>query len=340
MNRFAQLCCVIAALAGLAACSEQFQPSAYEANDVSEVSTQGAAGDPAPEPVLEMSAEMQEAPPLEELMAREPIALGVELPEELLIAKKIVGADNRKRVTNTKVKPYSTIASLIVTFPSAPSRPGLCTGSLIAADAVLTAAHCVYDVKQGGWASSMRVVPGAFPNSAGKTQLPYGSASAVRSFAPAEYRATGSFWQKEPFDYAVVRIGTGLAKAPGIRAFGVLSGPRVSRPITLVGYHVDKCANASPCVPGKSGFIMHKSSDMIRELLPAGAASYTLFNHYADSIAGASGSPIVSDGTFANTIFALHVAGFRNDSSTSWNMGVLLTKSAVTNIKSWAGRKL
>lgn len=345
MNRVAQLCCVIAAIAGIAACDESFRaqaPQAFEAPALD--ASQGAAGDPAPEPVLEMSADFEEAAPLEELMAREPVALGVELPEdlpkELLIPKKIVGNDNRKVVTNTRVKPYSTIASLVVTFPADPSRVGLCTGSMIAADAVLTAAHCVYDAKQGGWASSMRVIPGAYPNTAGKTQAPFGSASALRAFAAADYRATTKFWEKEPHDYAVVRVGAGLKGAYGKRAYGSMSAPKLSRPITLAGYHVDKCAGTAACVPGRSSFIMHKSSDKIRELLPSAAKGPTLFNHYADSMAGASGSPLVSDGELANTIFAVHVAGFRNDSAATWNMGVFLTPTAINNIKSWAGRAL
>lgn len=342
MNRVASSCCILAALAGLVACSsEPLQPDpAFDTVPAAPVATEGAAGNPAPTPELEMSAALEDAEPVEALMAQGPAALGVELPPDLEISKKIVGADNRARVANTKVSPYATVATLIVTFPRDPSRPGMCTGSMIAADAVLTAAHCVYDAKLGGWARSMRVIPGAYPNSAGKTQQPFGSASALRAFAPSAYRATTSFWQREPYDYAVVRVGAGFGKAPLTRAFGALSSPKVGRPITLVGYHVDKCAGSAACVPGSSSFIMHKSTDTIRELLPAGAVRSTLFNHYADSMAGASGSPIVADGSFANTIFAVHVAGFRNDATGTWNMGVLLTADAVTNIKSWAGRKL
>ena len=70
---------------------------------------------------------------------------------------------------------------------------------------------------------------------------------------------------------------------------------------------------------------MHQSKDTIRELLPVDAKSFTLFNHYADSNGGASGSPLVSDGAFADTIFAVHIAGFRDINANSWNMGVLLT---------------
>jgi len=340
MSQFARRMGVLAICAWTVGCTEQSEHVAWPRLQVEAEQAEGAAGNPAPEPGEDVaSADFEEAESLEDLMAQAPIPLGVELPEELVIEKKIVGTDDRKRVTNTRVRPYSTIATLIVQFPDG-SRPGLCTGSLIASDALLTAGHCVYSVKHGGWARSMRVIPGAFPNTAGVTQAPFGSASALRGFVPTAYRDETTFWAREPHDYGVVRIGAGLHGSPGVRAFGVLSSPRVGRAVTLAGYHGDKCAGAVRCVPSSSSFIMHQSNDKIRELLPAGAKSFTLFNHYADSNGGASGSPLVADGAFADAIFAVHIAGFRDINANSWNMGVLLTPTIVTNIKSWAGRAL
>jgi V8-like Glu-specific endopeptidase len=340
MSHFARRICVLAICAWTAGCTEQSEQVAWPRLQVEAEQAQGAAGNPAPEPGKDAaSAAFEEAEPLEDLMAQAPIPLGVELPEDLIIEKKIVGTDDRKRVANTRTKPYSTIATLIVQFPDG-SRPGLCTGSLIASDAVLTAAHCVYSFKNGGWARSIRVIPGAFPNTAGVLQAPFGSASARRGFVPNAYQDASTFWAREPHDYGVVRIGAGLHGAPGVRAFGVMSSPRVGRAVTLAGYHGDKCAGTARCSPSSSSFVMHQSKDTIRELLPAQAKSFTLFNHYADSNGGASGAPLISDGAFADTIFAVHVAGFRDINANTWNMGVLLTPAAVTNIKSWARRAL
>jgi V8-like Glu-specific endopeptidase len=334
MNRSLRRVCAFAIVAWASGCTAPLQgePDAdFEG---------GAAGNPANEfGEAEASADFEEAETLEQLMAREPMALGVELPEDLVIEKKIVGGDSRVRVADTRARPHSTIATLIVQFPDAP-KPGLCTGSLIASDALLTAAHCVYNAKFGGWARSMRVVPGAFPSLAGVTQQPFGSASGKRGFVPEAYRAAKTFWAREPYDYAVVRIGHGLLGAPGVRAFAALASPTLGRAITLTGYHGDKCAGGGRCVPGSSSFVMHTSKDSIRELLPTDAARFTLFNHYADSNGGASGSPIVSDGDYANTIFAVHVAGFHDINAASWNMGILLTPTSVTNIKSWMTHEL
>jgi V8-like Glu-specific endopeptidase len=219
-----------------------------------------------------------------------------------------------------------------------PHRDLRAADGALASDALLTAAHCVYNVKFGGWARTMRVVPG--PSLAGVTQQPFGSASAKRGFVPEAYRAAKTFWAREPYDYAVVRVGAGLVGAPGVRAFAALPSPMLGRAIRLTGYHGDKCAGNVRCTPGSSSYVMQQSKHEIRELLPTDAARYTLFNHFADSNGGASGSPIISDGDYANTIFAVHVAGFQDINAASWNMGVLLTPTSVTHIKSWIRQTL
>jgi V8-like Glu-specific endopeptidase len=337
MKRFGQLSVTTLALAGAIACQSQAERS--HTNVIHDGALEGAAGNPAPWLQDDEGAELHEAEEVETLLAKGPMPRGVRLPDDLLIDKKIVRNDNRVRVNHTRKAPYSSIAMLLVTFPNAPD-PGLCTGSLIAADAVLTAAHCVFDATLGGFARSVRVIPGAYPSASGVLEQPYGSASGLRAFAPDAYRSAKKFWDREPHDYAVIRLGPGLKGAFTTRAYGVGGNVGVDRPVKLVGYHVDKCFGKAECIPGSSAFIMHISNDRIREMLPTGVASQTVFNHYADTNAGSSGSPILSDGAEANRIFALHVAGFLGAANNTWNMGVLLTPKAVKSIESWAGRAL
>lgn len=332
MDRVTRVLGVVAVLATGAACQDRRPPDGE--TSWSEV-PEGAAGNPAPWIDESTGAELEEAPSLEELLALRPQPRGIEPPADVLIDKKIVRNDNRVRVNHTRKAPYSSVVMLLMTFPKE-SLPGLCSGSMISSDAVLTAAHCVFDAKLGGFATSMRVVPGAYPNEAGITQQPFGSASAVRAFAPDAYRSAKTFWDREPHDYAVVRVGPGLKGAFATRAYGVMADPTVGRPVKVVGYHVDKCFGKAACEPGASSFIMHISNDQMRELLPEGSADPTLFNHYADTMAGSSGSPIVSDGAEINSIFALHVAGFRGDTDNTWNMGLLLSPKAVKSIENWA----
>lgn len=338
MKRLCSLC-AIAVLLAVAGCAEMPDDHSQATNETTigaNRSKTGTAGDPAPLPAeVEESPLMREAPPADELLALEPEALGVELPPDIVIEKKVVGADDRQPVAQTTIKPYSAIATLLITFPKA-AKPGLCTGSLVAADAVLTAAHCVYNQAKGGWATSMRVIPGAYPDANDRTVRPFGSASALRSFTPAEYRSETTFWGREPHDYAVVRIGKGILGA-SMRGYASMARPTVGMPVKLVGYHGDKCAGDARCLPVTSSFIMQVSTDSIRQVLEANPEP-RIFNHYADSNGGASGSPLVSSGAFSNVIFAVHVAGIRTESGATWNMGVLLTPQAVSNIESWVRR--
>jgi glutamyl endopeptidase len=275
---------------------------------------------------------LDEAPPTDVLMARGVEPLRVDIPADIsrsiVVEKKVIGADNRKPIADTKVKPYSTIATLLISFPGTKAT-GLCTGSMIGADAVLTAGHCVYNAKYGGFASNIRVIPGTYPNASGKPAEPFGSTSGRKLYVPSAYRSATSFWQREPHDYAVVRIHAALGTKTGVRTVTTMATPKVGRFVRLTGYHGDLC-KAPPCTPTGDAFIMHTSTDQIRQLFTG------VFNHYADSFGGSSGAPLTSDGVDAGKIFAVHVAGLANPSTgAEWNMGVLITKTAYTNIQTW-----
>ena len=83
--------------------------------------------------------------------------------------ESIIGTDDRVKVNNTQVYPWHCICSLLITAQSGAQYIG--TGWLVAPRLVLTAGHCVYMSDEGGWVSSIEVMPGR--NGA---QKPYGSA--------------------------------------------------------------------------------------------------------------------------------------------------------------------
>jgi V8-like Glu-specific endopeptidase len=57
--------------------------------------------------------------------------------------------------------PFRAVVGLLIKFPLTPSNKAhSCTGSLIGGKHVLTAGHCVFKSSEGGWATSIRAMPG------------------------------------------------------------------------------------------------------------------------------------------------------------------------------------
>jgi len=70
----------------------------------------------------------------------------------------VFGDDDRVRVGDTTSFPFSAVCKLRVSYPSGKAAMG--SGVLVGATTVLTAGHVVYQDDDGGWASSIEVIPG------------------------------------------------------------------------------------------------------------------------------------------------------------------------------------
>jgi V8-like Glu-specific endopeptidase len=69
--------------------------------------------------------------------------------------------EDRVWQTPTTSFPFRAVVGLHIKFPLTPSdKAKACTGSLIGDKHVLTAGHCVFLSSQGGWATSIRAMPG------------------------------------------------------------------------------------------------------------------------------------------------------------------------------------
>lgn len=109
----------------------------------------------------------------------------------------IFGKDDRVKVTNTTTYPYNVVCSLEMTFPNGKVFIG--SGAFISYQTVLTAGHCVYDKANGGWARSIKVMPGRNGSS-----LPYGY-----GYATGLNSVTG--WTKNgdrAYDYGTINMGS------------------------------------------------------------------------------------------------------------------------------------
>src|SRR5688500_6819277 len=95
---------------------------------------------------------------------------------------------------------------------------GNCSGTLIGAATVITAAHCVYDHEAGGWASGVWFFPGATSVS----NLPFGSyqwadANVLRGFIDNYQGHYGSVME---WELAVITLQPGATDADAGDALG------------------------------------------------------------------------------------------------------------------------
>lgn len=211
----------------------------------------------------------------------------------------IIGADSRIHIASTTAWPYRTIVYLRAFFPKL--APGFFlqgTGTLVAADTVLTAGHVIYDTKYGGYASRIEVVPAYNRGTA-----PYGTATSVRLFTAPGFTGTGA----ATADYGAIKLNTPIGTKTGWLALG--SGAQVGQRLTLSGYSGD--------LNGVLGSMTG----------PVTAVANTLGYYTMDSAAGASGSPVYDA---AAQIRIIHAFG-----SATINGGAIITAARSSQILAW-----
>jgi glutamyl endopeptidase len=116
----------------------------------------------------------------------------------------VIGADDRVLITPTTSYPWRANVKLFIRQPN--NTNWVCSGALIAAKYVLTAGHCVFMATQGGWASSIQVVPGL-----DGTYRPYGSAWAtfMRSYTGWTQSADSNH------DFALITLDRAIGNTTG-----------------------------------------------------------------------------------------------------------------------------
>ncbi len=204
------------------------------------------------------------------VQARANAARGITPPEEPATGQRIIGTDERQRVTNTQLTPYKAICKIEMTFPKG-NR--VATAEFVHPRVLLSNAHCVYSASLGGWAKSIKVLPGLNGNG---TTPPYGSQYAARFAVPPEW--TSGQEGNRDFDMSwIILPDRTLFNRVGF-AFGyqtTADSTLASSKLNMSGYHGDK--------NGQQWFQYAGGNQQV---------SASRFIHYLDTTGGSSGSPM------------------------------------------------
>jgi len=135
-----------------------------------------------------------------------------------LIKVFVFGNEDRVRQTPTTPFPFRAVVKLLVKFPNTlPGTATGCTGSLIGGKHVLTAGHCVFQSGKGGWATSIKVIPGfdTIPPFDKDEIEPFGDASMVKRWSSTGWVNDGN-WPDD--DWGLITLN----KTFNVGSFGLI----------------------------------------------------------------------------------------------------------------------
>lgn len=237
---------------------------------------------------------------------------GVRSVEDQKSTSSIVGDDERTRVTPCTSQPYQWIVSLLMRFPNDQLYKG--SGSIVligGGDArtrvVLTCAHNLYSVRNGGYAVEVTVTPAKDGASA-----PYGS----YTVKPVDFKVAPEYLSSEDkrFDYAAIFLTAGPTNKFGFGYAALGDDELKGRIVETAGYSADKPDGT-----------MWLSGGLVT------AVDAVRFYYTNDTMGGASGSPVWTWATHNFVLVGIHGLGH-----TTFNSCRRLDKALIDRVITWS----
>ncbi|WP_210123628.1 trypsin-like serine protease [Staphylococcus sp. GDX8P106P-2] len=152
------------------------------------------------------------------------------LPIEYTLDNKIervIGTDQRIKVSNFKSTPYKQVVLLNMTFPNGKTYTG--SGTMVGRDSVLTAGHNIYSKSAGGWASKIVVYAGV-----------EGQKFHIGKAQSKKIHTLNQWINKRDFQYdlAIIKLNNNLGDKTGI--LPITSKVRLNESIETSGFPADK----------------------------------------------------------------------------------------------------
>lgn len=224
----------------------------------------------------------------------------------------VFGPDSRVLYTPTNVFPNRAVCKLIVRYPGTPAGQAWTgTGSMIGSKHVLTAGHVLFKADEGGWATTIMVIPGLDGQKAwfGSENLtwPYFKQRSVTGWTQGG---------DTDYDYGLITLNTGFS----VGSFGLMyasDGLLDSTTAYLIGYPGDRDGGQRQYGVPSGGALTDYDS--------------TLVYYSMDTNHGQSGAGVYQFWNGKRAIFAVHHGQYDSDE----NCGARITKARHDQIRGW-----
>lgn len=240
--------------------------------------------------------------------------------------RNVIGEDERTLVSNTTVYPYSAMGQLEF------GNGTFCSGTVISRNAILTAAHCVYDMETNEWFQLHRFTPGRF-RADDRVEDPFGEWYPTSATVYQAYKGAVKSKHRFNYDYAVVLLAPredgctfigDVVGFAGIRKTEL--GEKSLNDATINGYPQDMAYGSM----WSTGNCYGDAFDCLQ------LDHYVCY--YCDTAGGLSGAAILDS---ENYVIGVHTNWFKRFGKPIYNGGALIdTDWRLQNTIDWSQRAL